>query len=124
VFLYRFQLQFFSKLPEVLVRIGRSFTRFALPTTSYQGIMSATLIIMAVNDLFITAVLCWYLRKSQSTFTESVLCICFSDGQLTSVYALQDPRSNPITHRLYGRDRIIDQARLIEHCYLLLFDFL
>jgi len=73
-----FQIQVFARLPEVL------------------GIMSATLIIMAANDLFITAVLCWYLRKSQSTFTETqgairlLIVYTVETGLLTSIFVTID----------------------------------
>lgn len=43
-----FQIKLFSRIDE------------ALP------LMTATLVLMAINDLFITLVLCWYLRKTKS----------------------------------------------------------
>jgi len=73
-----FQIHVFSRLPEVL------------------GIMSATLILMAANDLFITAVLCLYLRKAQSSFTETqsaiqmLMVYTIETGLLTSVFVTID----------------------------------
>ncbi|KAF8588959.1 hypothetical protein K439DRAFT_1613163 [Ramaria rubella] len=73
-----FQIKTFARLPEVL------------------GVMSATLIIMAVNDLFITIVLCLSLRKAGSTFTETqsairlLIVYTIETGLLTSVFVTID----------------------------------
>ena len=60
--------------------------------------MSATLIMMAVNDLFITAVLSLYLRKAQSSFSEYELSIsCLS---LTCLIDQKFPRRTQSAIRL------------------------
>ncbi|KAF8521047.1 hypothetical protein JB92DRAFT_3111420 [Gautieria morchelliformis] len=71
-------IKLFSRLPEVL------------------GVMSATLIIMAVNDLFITIVLCWYLHKAQSAFNETqsairlLIVYTIETGLVTSIFVTVD----------------------------------
>jgi len=73
-----FQINLFSRLPEVL------------------GVLSATLIAMAVNDVLITVALCYYLRKTQSTLNGThdvirlLIVYTIETGLLTSIFVTID----------------------------------